>query len=179
MPQPKKRDVAEAMLSAVPSVFVHLDPRRNQVVVPSSFMRQPHLILEIGLNMPVPIHDLEVDDVGITCTLSFQHRPFWCRLPWEAIFALVSSDQNGVVWPEDVPPGVSFNMGLESKDAGGNKKKNSERPAHLRAVDHEEREDSAPPSTPASEPLIAPVVSPTERKPDEKRKLPPYLKVVK
>jgi stringent starvation protein B len=99
---PSKKEVALALLESS-SVFVHLDPRRDGVVVPKGFTRQPQLVLQIGLNMAVPIRDLDVGDDGITCTLSFSRTPFWCSLPWTAIFALVSEDGRGGIWPEDVP----------------------------------------------------------------------------
>ncbi|MCU0692965.1 MAG: hypothetical protein MUF54_16325 [Polyangiaceae bacterium] len=108
---PAKKQVAEALLSQSASVFVHLDPRRARVVVPPHFRKQPHLVLEIGLNMAVPIPDLALDDDGITCTLSFSRNAVWCRLTWNSIFALVSCDQRGMVWPEDVPSEVAHKFG--------------------------------------------------------------------
>lgn len=106
---PSKKDVVLALLQG-PSVFVHLDPRKKGVVVPSNFRKQPQLVLQIGLNMAVQIPDLRVDDDGITCTLSFSRSPFWCALPWSAIYALVSEDGPGMVWPDDVPPEVAAQM---------------------------------------------------------------------
>jgi hypothetical protein len=101
---PKKKDVLEALLGES-NVFLHLDPRREGVVVPKWFQNQPELVLQLGLRMPVPIPDLEIDDEGVSCTLSFNRSPFWCCVPWRAIFAVVSEkDQRGVLWPEDVPP---------------------------------------------------------------------------
>ncbi len=91
-------------LLAKSGVFVYLDPRREGVVVPAGFKKQPELMLQIGLNMAVAIRDLEVDDDGITCTLSFNRSPFWCRMPWHSVFALVSDeDRRGAVWAEDAP----------------------------------------------------------------------------
>ncbi|MCC6553958.1 MAG: hypothetical protein IT372_13185 [Polyangiaceae bacterium] len=103
-PLPPKKDVALALLEREPSVFIHLDPRRPGVSVPRWFTGQPQLVLQVGMNMPIPIPDLKVDDEGISCTLSFSRTPFWCRIPWHAIWALVGEDQRGLVWPEDVPP---------------------------------------------------------------------------
>lgn len=85
-------------------VFIHLDPRRDGVTVPNWFRQKPELVLQVGLNLVVPIPDLEVDDEGVFCTLSFSRTPFYCRLPWHAIFALRSDDDGrGVAWPEDAP----------------------------------------------------------------------------
>ncbi len=106
---PSKKDVVLALLQG-PSVFVHLDPRKKGVVVPANFRKQPQLVLQIGLNMAVSIPDLRVDDEGVSCTLSFSRSPFWCVLPWSAIYALVSEDGPGMVWPDDVPPEVAAQM---------------------------------------------------------------------
>jgi stringent starvation protein B len=104
---PPKKDVALALLEREPSVFIHLDPRRPGVSVPKGFTGQPQLILQVGLNMAIPIPDLKVDEEGISCTLSFNRAPFLCHLPWHAIWALVSEDQRGMVWPEDIPPDLT------------------------------------------------------------------------
>ncbi len=109
-PLPPKKEVALHLLEASESVFVHLDPRQNGVLVPKWFTNQPQLVLQIGLNMPLPIPDLRVEDTGISCTLSFNRSPFWCRLPWSAVFALVGQDRRGMVWPDDVPPEIAHQI---------------------------------------------------------------------
>lgn len=103
---PPKKEVALALLESS-SVFVHLDPRREGVIVPRWFAGQPQLVLQIGLNLVVPIPDLTVDDEGVSCTLSFSRTPFWCKLPWSAVYALVDENHRGMVWPNDVPPEVA------------------------------------------------------------------------
>lgn len=102
---PKKKDVALALLEQA-SVFIHLDPRKDGVQVPVGFKKQAQLVLQIGLNMVVKIPDLEVDEEGISCTLSFNRRPHYCHMPWASIYALVDESGRGMVWPDDVPPEV-------------------------------------------------------------------------
>ncbi|MBI4950840.1 MAG: hypothetical protein HY908_02315, partial [Myxococcales bacterium] len=102
---PPKKDVALALLQG-PSLYVHLDPRRDAVVVPKHFKGQPQLVLQVGLHMAVKIPDLVVDEEGISCTLSFNRSPFWCSLPWHAVYALVGEDHRGMVWPDSVPPEI-------------------------------------------------------------------------
>lgn len=102
---PPKKDVALALLEQS-SVFVHLDPRKPGVSVPKWFTTQPQLVLQVGLNMAIPIPDLRVDDDGISCTLSFNRSPFWCCLPWTAIYALVGENGQSGVWADDVPPEI-------------------------------------------------------------------------
>lgn len=106
---PSKKEVMLALLQG-PSVFVHLDPRVENVLVPDRLRDQPQLVLQIGRHMAVSIPDLEVSDDEVTCTLSFNRVPSWCRLPWTAIYALVSEEGPGMVWPEYVPPEVAVQM---------------------------------------------------------------------
>lgn len=126
-PLPPKKAVALDLLERT-SVFVHLDPRRPGVIVPLVFAKQPQLVLQIGLNMAIAIPDLEVNDSGISCTLSFNRRPHFCRLPWSAIYALIGQEGGGMVWPEDVPPEVV----AQQRSAA---KKEAPRKPALRAID--------------------------------------------
>jgi stringent starvation protein B len=103
---PPKKDVALALLERA-SVFVHLDPRAESVMVPPWLKKQPQLVLQIGLNMAVKIPDLEVGEEAVCCTLSFSRRPHYCYVPWGAVYALVGEDGRGMVWPENIPPEVS------------------------------------------------------------------------
>src|SRR5262245_27467914 len=104
-PLPRKQPVALHLRERA-SVFVHLDPRRPGVIVPQGFLKQPQLVLQIGLNMAIQIPDLNVGDEGISCTLSFNKRPHFCSLPWSSIYALIGEQGGGMVWPDDVPPEV-------------------------------------------------------------------------
>jgi len=113
---PKKKDVALALLEQA-SVFVHLDPRTDKVSVPAWLKRQPQLVLQIGLNMAIPIPDLEVDEAGLSCTLSFNRAPHHCQIPWNAVFALVGDNGRGMVWPDDVPPEVAAEAEKQAKAA--------------------------------------------------------------
>jgi stringent starvation protein B len=114
---PPKKEVAIALLEG-PSLFVHLDPRRPGVIVPKWFTGQPQLVLQLGLNMAIPIPDLKVEEEAMTCTLSFNRAPFWCRLPWNAVYALVGEDGRGMVWPDDVPPEVEQQMQKQQGQPG-------------------------------------------------------------
>lgn len=99
---PPKMDVAQALLLRG-SVFVHLDPRVEGVVVPPWLRKQPQLILQVGLDMAVPIVDLRVDERGVFGTLSFNRSPFPCTLPWEAVYAMQGDDGRMMLWPESLP----------------------------------------------------------------------------
>jgi stringent starvation protein B len=126
-PLPRKQAVALDLLERT-SVFVHLDPRRPGVIVPQGFLKQPQLVLQIGLNMAISIPDLNVGDEGISCTLSFNKRPHFCSLPWSSIYALIGEQGGGMVWPEDVPPEVV------SQQRAAAKKEAKPRKPGLRAI---------------------------------------------
>jgi stringent starvation protein B len=148
---PKKKDVALALLEQS-TVYVHLDPRSERVHVPIWFKKQPQLVLQIGLNMAVPIPDLQVDDEGLSCTLSFSRTPHFCQIPWSVVFALVGENGRGMVWPDDVPPEVTAQAENQARD----KAKAEETQGRLRAVQALPAED-------------APAAAPKKRKPRPKK----------
>lgn len=113
-PLPAKKDVARALLLRG-SVFVHLDPRRSGVLVPARLRHQAQVVLQVGLDMPVPIPDLRVDEEGIFGTLSFKGIPFSCFVPWGAVFALVGEDAKGMVWSREMPEEIASALVRESK----------------------------------------------------------------
>jgi hypothetical protein len=142
---PPKREVAHALLTQG-AAFVHLDPRGVDVVVPEWLKRQPQLVLQIGLNMPVPIRDLRVDETGVFGTLSFNRAPFTCMVPWHAVFALVGDDGRGMVWPDSMPPEIAQEIEREAEraargaiadanPAAEEAKRAQRRPRALRAVE--------------------------------------------
>lgn len=88
-------------------MFVYLDPRRDEVSVPPWFRKQPQLVLQFGLQLPVPIPDMRVDEEGVFGTLSFNRQPFLCHIPWSGVFALVGDDGMGMVWEEDLPEEIA------------------------------------------------------------------------
>lgn len=205
MSNPPKKEVFDHLLSG-PSVFVHLDPRRAGVVVPQWFKNKPTLVLQVGLNMAVAIPDLKSDLVGVACTLSFNREPYYCRLPWTAIFALIGEDQRGMVWAEDVPAEVHAQYGVKpapapapaaaapapADEAPAEPAKKAKKPRKKKEkVAREPLPDNVrslhapksepPPAAPSPEPApaleIKPKVAPAAKK--AKRELPSYLRVVK
>jgi stringent starvation protein B len=207
-PLPPKKEVALALLERS-KVHVHLDPRRDGVVVPPHFRKQAQLVLEIGLNMPIPIPDLRVDDDSMTCTLSFSRQPFYCVLPWASVFAMVGDDGRGMVWPDDVPPEIAAAHGAPSEaprprpaavpapkvaPAPAAEKPKARRPSRAKKP----RVAPVPAAAEAERPVLVALPKPDDRRgpravPSEKkrapsapkaggktkRELPPYLRVVK
>ncbi|MCB9579530.1 MAG: hypothetical protein H6717_21040 [Polyangiaceae bacterium] len=189
---PPKKDVILALLEST-DVFIHLDPRRDGVKVPAWFKHQPQLVLQVGLNMPVPIPDLEVDEASVSCTLSFNRSPFFCFMPWNAVYALVGADGRAMVWPDDVPAEVAAQAAQVVKKQKAPK-------THLRAVtddddgpadeeatleteaeapERSQARQSAPPEPPPQPEAEAEETTKPSEPPGKKRELPPYLRVVK
>ena len=161
MSLPAKEDVARGLLLRG-SVFIHLDPRADGVLVPPHLAAQPHLVLQIGLDLAVPIPDLRVDGEGIYGTLSFNRSPFTVTVPWGSVFALADDQGRAMVWPDSLPEElraeVEREMGVRP-------------PRGLRVV---AGEDGAAETEP--EPVHEPAAQPPA---GTKRELPPYLRVVK
>lgn len=68
--------------------------------------------------MAIPIPDLCVDEDGVLATLSFQRSPFTCWIPWDAVFAVVSDDGKGMMWPENLPDEIATEVDREFAKMG-------------------------------------------------------------
>ncbi|MDD9944221.1 MAG: ClpXP protease specificity-enhancing factor SspB [Myxococcales bacterium] len=171
---PGKKDVARALLLKG-TVFVHLDPRTPDVAVPNWLKSQPQLVLQVGLDMPIPIPDLRVDDRGVYGTLSFNRSPFTCIVPWDAVFAVVGDDGRGMVWPESMPPEIAAEVEREGQRRGAIKTVPPLRPkAERRSLEEvvgtpEEGSKgmAPPPGSPELQPARAPSLQEIERSGDE------------
>jgi len=110
---PPKREFVEDLLGRG-AVLLHIDARTDGAQVPEHLRGDPKLVLRFGHGLAPAIRDLEVDDEGVSGTLTFGGAPFHCMLPWNAVYAAVSeADQQAMVWPDDVPSTV-----LESLQEG-------------------------------------------------------------
>ncbi len=130
---------------------MHLDPRVAGVVVPPWHCDQAQLVLQLGLQMPIPIPDLRIDQSGLSGTLSFNRSPFYCQVPWDAVFALAGEDGRGMVWPESMPTEIEAEI---EREAG--------RKPPIPPTDKPEAAEEKPTSGAA-----------------QRRPLPPYLKIIK
>jgi stringent starvation protein B len=96
---------------------LHLDARRPGVVVPEPLHGEPHLVLQYGHDLPIPIPDLEVDDYGVRATLSFSRTAHRTVVPWSAVYVVACDDGRGVLYSEDVPPDVTVIAARATSDA--------------------------------------------------------------
>lgn len=85
-------------------ILVHIDARHDDVFVPPKLHGNASLVLRLGHGLKPPIHDLIVDDYGISATLTFGASTSRCVLPWNRIYATVLiGEQQGMIWPQDMP----------------------------------------------------------------------------
>jgi len=96
---------------------LHLDARRPGVVVPQQLRGEPHLVLQYGHDLPIPIPDLEVDEYGVRATLSFSRAAHRTVVPWSAVYVVACDDGRGVLYSEDVPPDVTVIAARATSDA--------------------------------------------------------------
>lgn len=95
-------------------VDVHLNPDIPGVVLPPHLMEFEQVVLNLGHQMAVPIPDLNLDEDGITATLSFDRSPFTVKLPWESVFG-ISIGEKGAVWVASMP--VEFREKVRARQA--------------------------------------------------------------
>jgi len=83
--------------------LVALDPRIEGVLVPESLRTEQEILLHLGMAMRIPIRDLVVNDDGLSCTLSYDGAPFFSRVPWSAVHAIVDlQDDSECRWSSDI-----------------------------------------------------------------------------
>jgi len=110
MRSPERPSKHEAFLALLQEGWtsLHLDARRPGVIVPPHLRAEPHLVLQYGHDLPIPIPDLEVDEHGVRATLSFSKNPQRTFVPWTSVYVVTCNDGRGVLYHEDVPEDVSI-----------------------------------------------------------------------
>ena len=102
---PGKKEVLLAFLQRGVAM-VHLDARRPGVSVPVQYRDEAHLRLNLSYRYGIP--DMVIGDEQVRATLSFSGYPFYCIVPWEAVFGVTShASGDGQVWPQDLPVEVA------------------------------------------------------------------------
>ena len=83
-------------------VMVTLDARRPGVSVPSRFAEEAQLNLDFSVRFGLA--DFAFDARGVRASLSFQRQPFFCDVPWSAVYALFSHvDNERMTWARSLP----------------------------------------------------------------------------
>ncbi|MEE8385943.1 MAG: ClpXP protease specificity-enhancing factor SspB [Dehalococcoidia bacterium] len=113
----EKQSCLHELLRTHQSVFVNIDTRRPGVLLPPPLLDRPRVALQLGLNLPTPIPDLHINEIGWRATLSFGGVPARCIVPWKAVY-LIAGDGSGYggFWPADCPPEVRQAAGITRTD---------------------------------------------------------------
>ena len=99
-PTATKKSVLEELLEQG-MVLVALGARVEGVEVPSPLHQDPQLRLNLSYRFGLP---MDVSAWGVAATLTFAGVPFECRIPWRAIFLLVSHvSGQPYLFPDDIP----------------------------------------------------------------------------
>ncbi len=95
----KKQVLSELLEQGM--VLVTLDARRPGVDVPPHLRGDPQLRLNLSYRFGLP---MIVDDTGVTATLTFSGAPYACKLPWDALYLVVSHvTGRPILFPAEVP----------------------------------------------------------------------------
>jgi stringent starvation protein B len=79
--------------------------------------------------MPIPIMDLEVNEAGVSATLSFSRVYHRTYIPWHAVYAVTCTNGCGVLYREDMPADVALatptDAGMDELQLRGQERKQS------------------------------------------------------
>ena len=99
-----KRDALLAFLDKG-MTMVHLDARKEGVVVPRHFVGQQDLRLNLSYRFGGA--QMEISDESVEATLTFGGAPFRVIIPFSAMYALTSHVTGaGLVFPESLPEDI-------------------------------------------------------------------------
>jgi stringent starvation protein B len=83
--------------------MVTLDARREGARIPAKLKEEMQLNLDFSHRF-AGVYDFEYDERGVRSTLTFGGQPFFCDIPWGAVWAMRSRVDNQMLfWPEDLP----------------------------------------------------------------------------
>ena len=99
--QQKLETIREYMERGI--AMIHLDPRKDGVLVPERFRSDPVLRLNFAYGFRLPA--LTIDEEGVYAILNFGGERAAVSIPWSAVFAITAPEQEhqGRLWPDDVP----------------------------------------------------------------------------
>jgi len=114
-----KESCLRELLRTHHSVFVHVNSKAEGVVLPTALMGRPQVALQLGLNLAVPVDDLQIDHRGWSATLSFNRLPSLCVVAWPAVFLMAGDSGTGGFWPQDCPPDAVVDRVGDIEEARG------------------------------------------------------------
>lgn len=103
----QKEKLLDEWLQELDHVLIHLDSRRDGVIVPEDYANNPTLTLKISYNFQGQI---KLTEKEVTAFLKFSGSYVECHLPWTAIWGITGSDERNKIWSEDVPKELLVQM---------------------------------------------------------------------
>jgi len=84
-------------------VMLTLDPRVDNARVPAQFSSE--LQLNLNFSHRFGLDDFDYDDEGVRASLSFGGKPFFCDIPWTAVYGMTShvDGEERLMWPDSFP----------------------------------------------------------------------------
>lgn len=94
---------AFSQMIAEGKTLVIFDGTFDGVLVPDHLKILPRVDLNWSLRFG--LQDFEFDERGVRGTLSFNREPFYCDIPWAAVYAMenLNSKLQRRTWPERIP----------------------------------------------------------------------------
>jgi len=95
----KRRTVLE-LYGAEPVFQLVVDVQVPGVLLPPNWMKAqpPTCVLNVGEGLARPVPDLVIDAEGLSGTFSFAQTPFFVRVPWDSLGAVVVPGTVGIGW---------------------------------------------------------------------------------
>lgn len=84
------------------AVIALVDARQRGVMVPKNHLANPQLPLNLSYNFQIP--DFKITEKQVQITLTFPEGKYFCVVPMEAIYGMISKFEGEMVlFPENVP----------------------------------------------------------------------------
>ena len=84
-----KKSNLEYLLTQEKWVTLVLKTGSRELVVPEELKKPALLVLDVGYETNPPVLDLEIDEKGFSCVLSFGGKPEKCYVPWESVVTFI------------------------------------------------------------------------------------------
>ncbi len=81
-------------------VFIHLDSRREGVIVPDHLRESAALKLKLSYGFQ---GETKFDNESVTAYLKFNGDYFGCVVPWNALWGLTNREGESCLWTDELP----------------------------------------------------------------------------
>ncbi len=133
-------------------ILVHLDARKDEVMVPAHLKDQHSLTLKLSMFFQ---GETKADDEKISSYLRFNNEYFECIIPWNAVWGMTSDQGVQKIWEQDLPKEVFHQLAKMMLQSVGEKimaplKRRTERKTEESKEAAPDKSTDTPESTPKS-----------------------------